>query len=448
MEKSKMKKSKMILMLLAILIVVAGNAKAQDGSEYLLWEKTKDFTTIDVAISPDETQIAVSAEYTDTYPHTYSIKILSILSGEELYSIPIPNPGYPIFYTTDGKYLVDQGNGETNIIFDAKTYKKVKELPSGGITFSTDNNFLSLAVTGYKFEILNSETFEIVYEKNLTKPADGEKGFYEVFFTPNSKYLVTNVTTYFENHYSERKIFQEIYDAKTFQKIDKTINCLKNYGTFSNNGLCANTFPKDEKVSTQPIGFRIYDYENDSLIWEQETAYIGSMNFIRNTDYLLTLFQPYINDSEYEKTGNCRIWDLKQNKLKNKFPILSDAGVKLSINSRFLTSLSNGISTSTIRMYDFTRIFNDYVSVNEPNKTIEININTLPDSNLIRLSNLSNDIISITIYDLSGNLIGTISKGVPIGNSLDYNTSHLAKGLYIVKIDTKQESLTKKIIIE
>jgi hypothetical protein len=441
-----MKKSKMILLMLAIIISVAGNAKAQDGSEYVLWEKTKDFTTIDVAISPDETQIAVSAEYTDTYPHTYSIKILSILSGEELYSIPIPNPGYPIFYTTDGKYLVDQGNGETNIIFDAKTYKKVKELPSGGITFSADNNFLSLAVTGYKFEILNSETFEIVYEKNLTKPADGEKGFYEVFFTPNSKYLVTNVTTYFENHYSERKIFQEIFDAKTFQKIDKTINCLKNYGTFSNNGLCANTFPKDEKVSTQPIGFRIYDYDKDSLLWEQETSSTGMLRFLSTKNYLFSCYQPGFG-------WNLDFWDLDKKALKKEYDgyknkLYFDYGSKISKNDSYL--VHGGGEFAPIRVYNFRKFLDEAVGVSTPNKKGGITIYPNPSKNSLTID-LNNDYtskIEIKLIDCNGKTVTDIYSGIPSSNFMEFNTSNLPKGIYFIQLESERDSMTKKIIIE
>jgi len=446
MEKSKMKTKMILILVLAILIVVADTAKAQDGSEYLLWEKTKDFTIMDIAFSPDETQIAVAAEYQSS--EMYYIKILSALTGEELYSIKVPHLAWPLTYSPNGKYLVEEGNGNEVLFYETKTYTLVKEIPSGIISFTADSKLFSKTASGYKFRLYNSETFETVFEQSLVQPESDETGSLDVFFTPNGKYIIANSIFIRKSPYSGTRIVQEIFDAKTYQKIDKTINCLKNPGSFSNNGLVANTFPKEGSSSTQSIGFRIYDYDKDSLIWEQKTAYIGSMNFIKNTDYLLTLFQPYINDSEYEKTGNCRIWDLKQNKLKNKFPVLASTGLKISINSRFLLTLGNGLSTSTLRMYDFSRIFIDHVSVNGPEKSKEINITANSDSNLIKINQISNEITNIAIYDLSGNLVDTIFKGNSLTDTIEYNTSHLAKGAYLIRIDTEQDSITKKIIIE
>jgi hypothetical protein len=444
-EKSEMK-SKMILIMLAILITVAGNAKAQDGSEYLLWEKTKDFTTVYVAFSPDETQIAVSAEYTDIYPHTYSIKIMSVLTGEELRSIPIPNLVYPIFYTTDGKYLVAQGNGETNIIFDAKTYAKVKELPAGGITFSADNNFLSLAVTGFKFLILNSTTFETVFEKDLTKPTSEEDGYYYVFFTPNGKYLVANTTIFRKLDHSSKEPIQEIFDAKSFLKLDITNNCLKKYGIFSNNGLLAITYPKEGSESTQPIGFRIYDYDKDSLIWEQETENYSGLIFLNTKNYLISRLDNYEEGNPDMKVF--KTWNLETKQKDKDIFCAYKYNSKISKSDKYFSSMSITVSGSIIYLYDFEKMFEGNVAINDPQSTIEISIKTLPDSNIINIDQIQNNVTKISLYDISGNFVDSIYKGNPITNSIEYNTSHLSKGVYLVKIDTNKESLTKKIIIE
>lgn len=436
----------LIVLALALLVAVASNANAQDGSEYLLWEKTKDFTTVDVAFSPDETQIAVSGQYADTYPHTFLIKILSVQTGEELYSIPVPNLVYPIFYTTDGKYLVAQGNGETNIIFDAKTYEKVKELPAGGITFSADNNFLSLAVTGFKFLILNSTTFETVFEKDLPKPTYEEDGYYYVFFTPNGKYLVANTTIFRKFDHSLMGEYQEIFDAKSFQKLDITNNCLKNYGVFSNNGLLAIAYPKEGSESTQPIGFRIYDYDKDSLIWEQETSKYADLIFLNTKNYLISKYGVFQDGNPEMKVFTT--WNLETKKRDKDIFCAYKYNSKISKSDKYLSSLTYTSNGSKIRLYNFEKMFEGDVGVNEPDNSLQNNITIISDSNSIKIGQISNDINKIALYDLTGNLVDTIYKGNPISISIEYNTAHLSKGLYLVKIDTDKDSYTKKIIIE
>ncbi len=433
-----MKKSKMILFALAVLIAFAGKTLAQDGSEYLLWEKTKDFTTRDVAINMDETQIAVLAEYTDT--ETYFVKILSILTGDELFSIQTAGLAWNCFYTTDGKYLVVRC--ENNLILDAKTYSVIKKLPSGGISFSADNRYISLTGKGFKFSIVSTETFETVYEQNLPEPESDETGGFRCFFTPNNKYLIAGLGFNKKPPSSGSRSVQEIFDAKTFQKVDRTINCLKNYGTFSNTGLCANTYSKGGLADLQPIGFRIYDYDKDSLIWEQETKNYNNLIFLNTKNYLISRFDTYEPGNPEMKVFNT--WNLST-KLRDKNIFCAHMpNSKISRSDKYLCATNTG----TIWLYDFEKMFEGNVSVNEPLKSIEININIQSDSNLIRLSNLSNDIASITIYDLSGNLVDIIYKGNSITYTINYNTARLTKGVYLVKIDTEKESITKKLIIE
>lgn len=440
-----MKKSKLILMMLAILFVVAGNVKAQDGSEYLLWEKTPDYSLFSFAISNDETKIAVTGSYNND--ESCVLKVYDIQTGNELFSKPLTiRPTSKAQFTQDNKYFLIYGEG-SNDLYDANNFQFVRSIKSSMLSFSPDNQLFIRLNTGPNLEILNFETEDVVFLQSLSKPEYGEKGSYDAFFTPNGKYIIANQTFYIEGNYSGRRVVQQIFDAKTFQKIDKTINCLKefksmNHSVFSNTGLCVNTFPKDEKASTQPIGFRIHDYEKDSLIWEQETKNYGSLIFLNTKNYLISKYGLYENNNPDMLV--LKTWNLANNKPDKDIYCFHNTTIKLSKTDKYLCS-TNGYK---LWLYDFAKMFEADVSINGPQKSIEININTQPDSNLIRFTNLSSDIVSISIYDLSGNLVDLIYKRGTETNSLEYNTSLLSKGVYIVRIDTDQDSITKKIIIE
>ncbi|MEI6090008.1 MAG: T9SS type A sorting domain-containing protein [bacterium] len=439
-------RTKHIVLALAMLITVVGKANAQDGSEYLLWEKTKDFAIRSIAFSPDETQLAVLGEY-NWNADTSVIKMLSVQNdGEELFSITTKSHSTFCFYSPDGKYFFVDGNKET-AIYDTKTYNLLKELPRGIISFSADNKLFSQGLDGYKFGVYNSETFEQVFVQNLPKPEADENGYYYSFFTPNGKYLVVNLGFTKKYPNTGSRTLQEIYDAKTFQKLDKQINCLKEFqylisSSFSNNGLCVNTYAKEGSKSTQPIGFRIYDYDKDSLVWEQETKNYDGLIFLNTKNHLISRFYNY-----EEGNPDMRVfksWNLLSKKQDKDIDCIPGSLQTLSKSDKYFCK-SNGVS---LWLYDFEKMFEGNVTVNEPNKSIEINITTNPDSNLIKIDKISNDITKIALYDLSGNLVDTIYKANTATNSIEYNTSKLSKGVYLIKIDTDKESFTKKIIIE
>jgi WD40 repeat protein len=150
-EKSKMKKSKMILLMLAILIVVDGKAKAQDGSEYLLWEKTPDYSLFSFAISGDETKVVVTGSYNND--ESYVLKAYDILTGNEIFSKPITTrPTSIARFTSDNKYLLIY-NEKSIDFYDPKTYNIVKTITTGGISFSADNKIFSKTEDDYIFRI-------------------------------------------------------------------------------------------------------------------------------------------------------------------------------------------------------------------------------------------------------------------------------------------------------
>ena len=236
--------------------------------------------------------------------------------------------------------------------------------------------------------------------------------------------------------------------------MDKKIKCLSDifYSSnfkFSNNSLIAKQFGYKDAQNVNHAGFRIYDFDKDSLIWEQETAYVSAMNFIKNTNYLLSTFKEYINDNEWDKKGNIRIWDLEKHLLKVKFPLLGSDGLKLSVNCNYILNASNGISNSYFRLFDFKRIYNNFVSVTEQTRTpnnIEIISNSENSTIVINFLENTNEQTNITLYDLSGNLVDVIYSGIP-SEKIEYSTAHLAKGVYLVKVETEKESFTKKTVI-
>jgi hypothetical protein len=434
-------RKKLIVLALALLVAVAGKAQAQDGSEYLLWEKTKDFATRCVAFSPDETQLAVLGEY-NWNVDTSVIKILSVQNnGEELFAITTKSQSWKCFYSPDGKYFVVYGMEETQI-YDAKTYVPVKTLTQCNLSFSTDNMLLARGKKGPSFEILTNGPYEKVFEKSYTPAQSNQVCSIDVFYTPDGKYLIVNLEYIWQDPYSGTETIQEVFDAKTFQKSDKIINCLKGFPNFSNNGLAAKSYGYLDDKNVKHTGFRISEYDKDSLIWEQETKNYDNLVFLNTKNYLISKFGIY-------QDGNpdmlvLKTWDYINKKIDKNIYCFHNTTVMLSKSDKYLCT-TNGVS---LWLYDFEKMFEGNVAVNEPKKSIEINITTNPDSYLIRIDQITNDIVKIDLYDLSGNLVDTIYKANTATNSIEYNTSQLSKGVYLLNIETDKESYTKKLIIE
>lgn len=432
-----------------VLILSAFGLKAQDGSEYLLWEKSWDYEIRVFTFSPDETQIALVGDYSNS--DSDYVKILNVKTGEELYSKCLYGP-WRLFYTTDGRYLVVRC--ASNLILDAKTYAVIKKLPTGEISFSADNQFLAIAeVKGYSrvLRIYNSNTFEKVFEKEyLPEEADICNIF--LFYTPIGDNLIVNAE-YLVKHpgpgdqYSRIRTASEVFDSKTFQLLDKKIKCLSDifFGTsfvLSKNGLVAKTILEHGDYGTS-LGFRIYDYNKDSLIWEQETNKCADLIFLNTKNYLISKYSVFESSNPEMKVFTT--WNLSNLQQDKNIFCAHKSSPKISKSDKYLCATN----TVTLWLYDFENMFEANVSVTEQTQTpsnIEIISNAEINTIAINFLENNNESMNITLYNLSGNLVDVIYSGIPSGK-IEYSTAHLAKGVYLVKVDTGKKTETKKIVI-
>lgn len=433
-----MKRKMILFFVLAMLISVAGKAKAQDGSEYLLWEKTPQtgMGYRGAEFNIDETKLAVLGGYEN---ETYCFKILEVSTSNELFSTPFPyRPDY-VHFTSDGKYLLVGGTH----IYDAKTYELLKVItPGGSVSISPDCKRMILS-SGLKFRIFSLENFELIKEITYPDCAYDQKPVLGAFFTPNGKYIIMNRTLTRVLPKTEIERFNEVFDANTYQKLDKSFEILKTIRNFSKGGgLVIKGGQFTNKSGTKVMGFQIFDWEKDSLVWEQETKNYNGLTFIHNDTYLISNFSIY--ESGNPDMSVFKTWDLTHKTPSKDIKCVPTVFQNISKSDRYLIRTNS----AKLWLFDFEKMFEGNVSVNTPEKSIEINITTNPDSNLIKIDNLNSGITNVAIYDLSGNLVDTIFKGNSLTNTIEYNTSHLSKGVYLVKIDTNKESFTKKIIIE
>jgi len=67
----------------------------------------------------------------------------------------------------------------------------------------------------------------------------------------------------------------------------------------------------------------------------------------------------------------------------------------------------------------------------------------------IAYSTANSDYIHISLYDMLGREIASIANGNTQGaQTLSYNTSALTKGMYLIRFQTKDETITKKVTIQ
>jgi hypothetical protein len=178
------------------------------------------------------------------------------------------------------------------------------------------------------------------------------------------------------------------------------------------------------------------------LIWEQETKNYNNIIFLKTKNFFISKFDTYEPGNPDMKVFNT--WNLSSKQRDKNIFCAHMSNSRISKSDKYLCATN----TVTLWLYDFEKMFERNVAVNEPNELIEINITIISDSNLIKINQISQGITNITIYDFSGNLVDVIYKGNSLTNTLEYNTSHLSKGVYLIRINTENDSITKKIIIE
>jgi hypothetical protein len=84
------------------------------------------------------------------------------------------------------------------------------------------------------------------------------------------------------------------------------------------------------------------------------------------------------------------------------------------------------------------------VGVNElKNNNNSLTIYPNPTSNLVNID--AKDMTSISIYNVLGEMIYTQNKTST--NSMQINTSQWSKGIYTVQVNSNNQSITKKLIV-
>jgi PKD repeat protein len=96
--------------------------------------------------------------------------------------------------------------------------------------------------------------------------------------------------------------------------------------------------------------------------------------------------------------------------------------------------------------------YNLYLSVNEVENTVEINVYPNPASDMVNVSLQQNSaqLVSVQLVNISGQIVGAANNAeTTAGNSvITLNTSGLAAGFYVVYIRTGNQMIARKLIIK
>lgn len=113
------------------------------------------------------------------------------------------------------------------------------------------------------------------------------------------------------------------------------------------------------------------------------------------------------------------------------------------------TSQINGRVTNTANRNNFNNYFSktDSQNVNNFSKTL-IYPNPVNKSNVIYINNLTIKNMNVTIYDLAGNKVIYNSVKNLVGGSYSINTKDLAKGIYIIQLNSNNSQKIEKLIVK
>ena len=110
------------------------------------------------------------------------------------------------------------------------------------------------------------------------------------------------------------------------------------------------------------------------------------------------------------------------------------------------TLVSNGL----VGQYGVTAFFSLITGIDDPTEELDLNVTSSMDGSalLIEYSLPISGAVSIDILDINGRLIRSLLQGqfLPSGKHvIQTNLGALANGIYLIRIQTKDEELTKKL---
>ncbi len=108
-----------------------------------------------------------------------------------------------------------------------------------------------------------------------------------------------------------------------------------------------------------------------------------------------------------------------------------------------LTATNNGVTSSVTR---YIYVGNASVIENDENGT-RIYPNPAKDKLNVEFSNLANQEVVVEIYDMIGNLISSEQVNYFAGDKITMNIPNVPTGFYAVKVNTANQTITKKISI-
>ncbi|MEI6090542.1 MAG: T9SS type A sorting domain-containing protein [bacterium] len=435
-------KTKMILFFaLAILIVFAGKTTAQDlvAEKVISLKGLQDIGSFNpgaFAYSNEKNLFAMQGDYDDLFVIDAETKE-KLLQVRHLQEFAFFNKGQSLIgkkgssikiYNTTTWKLTDSLTYNNQTILDfvlSKDQKKLCVLFRNGLNIYPD----------MKLVIWDMTTKEIVLEKTINCELDfqvtdkDEFVFLNMDWNENLNYLSFEWSLYTEvsTPFRSGRYFTKIYSLNE-NKMIKNFNHALDFifDKYNNNGY----YYEESYSSEGKYCLTKNLYKTVNLLTDVKSIFnfefdLGGMASVQ--DYLIFSKSPYADEFFIINKENQHTKTLKTSYDHLQFSFTEDK-TKLIAQSK--------TSSRTIAIYDITNI----TGISVPSKETVLYPN--PTSQLLNLEFDKNLDYNVQIIDESGKIIDSF----PISNSyqLNYDTSKLPKGMYILQLNSKSSSNSYK----
>jgi len=438
-------------LILLITIIAATSLVSAGENEEIIWETEQIGGINDVLVSPlGEIFYNVTGS---------TIQIRSIEDGTLIdYFIPddMPNHITDISITDDGRLMAMSGDNPHIVIYDLVEKREIKRLTAlvfeqeefgKNVEYEAEKWVCSsispdgTKVTGVaisdrgrnksNFIVFDVESENVIYESrrlsyDMNNPSSSNYWWRSAEFTPDGKYIVSQLDYGTENSYGPDSIY--IHNANTFEIYDVVLNRYSESNLFFN---LSNSQSEFTYYDTNVDKISIFNISTKKSIETNIKPSIWSFTFLRISDFII-----YAYDSEFQ------LYDYVNDKILHKYVTIGK-GWATTLDDRILiSSYYNkilGINTFIIK----TSIDNDYEEeiVISPNPTTG-NIN-------IQLNNQLSSEFQYELINVSGQIIKSSTLGfVSQNGQSSIDISDVPNGHYTIRVYSNREDFTFSIIKE
>jgi WD40 repeat protein len=418
----------LIMAIFAIVLLMSPQTKAGDYAQDTVWTTPgNNGSSEDIALSPDESQVAVS------YSGIATTYIYDAISGDILDKVHSSAYATCIVYSDDGKYLyLGISTYRYILVVDTQDYSVIdtlKGMPGDwqGISAMDINSSGTRLILGFSSDI-GLVLYDLV-NKKVIRERENEDKVEQVFFSPDDSKIIV--------HSQGGKDFG-ILDSETLETI-KSVNLVgMNTIAVSPDGQYVAAARTINSQTHYEVIINVYDINSYEVVstFTEHYGDISAITFSNDSRSIISTSTGISNKIYY--------WDIITGKsfFSTNFPS-NPSKLIITNNSNYL------YAPSSTNLYKFkTYWFYTPVEENIPEENI-LYPNPTNGQVILKINSDSHQEAHIGLYDSQGMIQLEFDHSLMAGiNEIPIDASFLSSGSYIIRIETNSFSTTFKLIRE